>query len=161
MNRTPTFAEIVGDTASLVQPIKKAMKQIQVDVSRDQNVVIYGLDIDPAKPQDTDALKKQTISIMEEIEPVDRADLEYNVPEMNQITVLGKLSTAILGKAPPLLVRMKCEKEAKAVLVAAKKLSQIRELRNVYIAADLNAEMRVKRKQLREKLKISGGAYTS
>ena len=86
MNRTPTFAEIVGDTASLVQPIKKAMKQIQVDVSREQNVVIYGLDIDPAKPQDTDALKKQAISIMEEIEPVDRADLEYNVPEMNQIT---------------------------------------------------------------------------
>ena len=75
------------------------------------------------------------------------------MPEINQITVLGKMNTFRSGKAPPVLVRMENEKEAKAVLRAAKKLSQIKELRNVYIAADLDTESRAKRKKLREELK--------
>ena len=57
-----TFAEVIGladKPASLVQPTKKAMKQIKVDDSRVKNVVIYGIDIDI----DEEAVKKQAAAM--------------------------------------------------------------------------------------------------
>ena len=81
--------------------------------------IIYGLDIDPAKPQDEKEVKKQAANIINEIEPGKRL---YCMPDLEQITILGKLERSDTGKAPPELVRMNDKEEAKAVLMNAKQL---------------------------------------
>ena len=144
---------MVGDSALLVQPIKKAMKQIEEDDSRSSNVVIYGLDVDPSKPMDKDAVKRQAAEVINEIRPEDVDEPPFTRPELDQITILGKLNVSESGKAPPVLVEMKNEMAAKAVLRNANKLSKVRTFRKVFISADMDSAMREKRKTLREELK--------
>ena len=106
------------------------MIQIREDDSRSKNVVMYGLDVDASEPNDVEAVKKQAATIIYEIES--GRPRKYEMPDLKQITILGMRKP---GKAPPVLVSMTNENEAKAVLMGkAKKLRTKlkRQYRNVY-----------------------------
>ena len=80
------------------------------------------------------------------------------MPDLEQITILDKLKLNETGKAPPVLVmvRINDEEEAKAVLMNAKKVRNVKIWRNVYIFysyTDIIAEKRAERKALMEALK--------
>ena len=72
------------------------------------------------------------------------------MPDLKQIVILGKLKP---GKAPPVLVTMNNEKEAKAILGNARKLRSNRQYNDVYISSDKSVEERTEQKALWDKLK--------
>ena len=151
--RSKTFAEVAGvgeKPASLVQPIKKAMRQIREADSRSKNVVIYGLNVDASESNDVEAVKKHAATIIRAIQLDSGVPQKYEIPDLKQFTILGKLKP---GKAPPVLVSLTNETEAKAVLGNAKKLRTKRRYKNVYISSDKSVEERKEQKALRDKLK--------
>ena len=73
----------------------------------------------------------------------------YHEPE--ELTVLGEISAS--GRAPPVLVKMKDERQAKLVLSRAHRLSKMYQLRRVYITPDMDKKEREKRRELSDLLK--------
>ena len=142
-----TFADIVGDNNSgLVLPMKQAIKQIEQEDERKNNVVICGLDLNP----DITDLKKQeeqvkhfaTESIVESHTTMEDEDVSRL-----KITIMGKIKSNS-GKAPPVLVTMKSPEDARLVLKGSSILRKTANLRNVYIAPDMNKKEREQRKKL-------------
>ena len=139
--------ENYGDSQFLVEPIRKAMQQVKTDDFRMRNVIVHGLDVNPDIPKEDliEHVKEMANNVVNEIDE----ELLYEDPE--EFTVLGKVRTS--GKAPPVLVRMKDERQAKLVLNFAHKLSKLPQLRGVYITPDMDKKEREKRRELKDLLK--------
>ncbi len=65
--------------------------------------------------------------------------------------IMGKVGNS--GRAPPVLVTMKCSDEARLVVKHAGRLSKVKELRRVYVTPDLSKEERDKRIKLKDEIK--------
>jgi len=143
-------AGVVGDSQSLVGPIKKAMRQVKTEDLRMRNVIVHGLDIKPGTPRENLAehVKKMAHEVVSDING-DLGEQLYDEPE--ELAVLGKINMS--GRAPPVLVRMKDSRHAKLVLSQAHKLSKMHQLRRVYITPDLDKEEREKRRELKDLMK--------
>ena len=147
-----TYASVVGDTNALVYPIKRAMIQLKEDDLRARNVVIHGLDIDPNAAhtlmERRHAIKMQANDILTE----STIGTPYKVSaDTESIIILGKVADS--GKAPPVLVKLKNEKEAKHVLRYAMKLAKVPAFRKVFVSADLGVDEVEKRRNLVQRLK--------
>ncbi len=59
-------------------------------------------------------MKQQAADVINEIRPENLDEPPFTRPELNQITILGKLKISESGKAPPVLVQMENEMAAKA-----------------------------------------------
>ncbi len=96
-----SYAGAVGDSQSLVGPIRKAMRQVKTEDLRMKNVIVHGLDIKPDIPKEglVEYVKNMASEIVHEID----GEGLYNEPE--ELTVLGEISAS--GRAPPVLVRSK------------------------------------------------------
>lgn len=148
-----TYAGVLGDSHSLVRPLRIAMEQVKTKESRMRNVVVHGLDIDPSTPEEGLVEHVKQMACL----TVNDCDGEglYDFPE--EVTVLGEINKS--GRAPPVLVRMKDESEAKLVLSRAHKLSKMCELRRVYITPDMDKKEREKRRELKDLLKKRIGDF--
>ena len=63
---------------------------------------IYGLDIDPGKPNNEEAIKKQAAEVLNEFGQVIPDKIRaYVTPELEQITILGRQKLSENGKAIP------------------------------------------------------------
>lgn len=145
-----SFAEMVGENKeALVFPMKQAMKQIKEDDGRKNNIVITGLDLNPAISDD-DKQKKQLMKVAKEC--IIEADLKDST-DVNKIAILGKIEGQNAGKAPPVLVTLKSPEAVKRVLQGASRLSKIEGFRRVYIAPDLSPIEREKRKKIVDDMK--------
>ena len=142
-----SYAGVVSDSQSLVEPIRKALRQVKTEDFRMKNVIVNGLDIKPNIPKEglIEHVKGMASDVVLEIAGKDLNDK----PE--ELIVLGKVNTS--GRAPPVLVKMKNEKQAKLVLSRAHKLSSMYQLRRVYITPDMDKQAREKRRELKDLLK--------
>ena len=129
--------------------MKQAMKQIKEDDGRKNNVVVTGLDLNPAISDD-DKQKKQLMKVAKEC--IIEADLKDST-DVNKIAILGKIEGQNAGKAPPVLVTLKSPEAVKQVLQGASRLSKIEGFRRVYIAPDLSPLEREKRKKIVDDMK--------
>ena len=147
-----TYASIIGNSKSLVNPIKRAMKQLKEDDMRARNLVVHGLDINPSETWSSterhENLKAQVQDVLARSTSGTSLVVRAGAEDMD---ILGKVDES--GKAPPVLVKLKSEKETMHGLRCAKNLVKIREYRKVFISADLGVEEREKRRFLLLKLK--------
>ncbi|KAL5254732.1 hypothetical protein ACHWQZ_G014239 [Mnemiopsis leidyi] len=144
-----SFADILGtNKEALVLPMKQAIKEIEKEDDRKKNVVITGLDLNPAV---TDRKQQEEQVKTLATETVNEA-LRGGPGEVKELVVMGKMS-GNSGKAPPVLVTLTNSEEARNVIKGASRLSRVQGLRNVYISPDLNKEERTRRKVLAEDLK--------
>ncbi len=146
-----TYASIVGDGKSLVNPIKRAMTQLKEDDQRARNVIVHGLDIDPSKTQSLRErrtnVKMQVRSVLMETTSAEPDD----IPGVEDMIILGKVNDS--GKAPPVLVKLKDDKEVSHVLKGAKNLAKFQALKKVFISRDLGVEEQEARRAVMLKLK--------
>ncbi len=142
-----SYAGAVGDSQSLVGPIRNAMRQVKTEDSRMRNVIVNGLDIKPGIPKEglAEHVKNMAYEVVSDI------DTEQLYDEPEELVVLGKISMS--GRAPPVLVRMKDSRQAKLVLSQAHKLSKMYQLRRVYITPDMDKKEREKRRELKDLMK--------
>ena len=129
-------------------PMKQAIKQIEEEDDRKKNVVITGLDLNPAvtdTKQQEEQLKKFAKESINEASKGETGDVK-------EIVIMGKIS-GNSGKAPPVLVTLKDSKDARLALEGANRLRKVHGLRNVYIAPDVDKEERKRRKELAGELK--------
>ncbi len=107
------------------------------------NLVVHGLDINPndtwSLPERRDDLKKQVREVL--IDSTSHTSMTVRA-DLEDMTILGKVNNS--GKAPPVLVKLKNEEEAKHVLRFAYKLKKIREFRRVFVTPDLGIAAREK-----------------
>ena len=142
-----TFADIVGENKkAFVLPMKQVMKEIEEEDDRKKNIVIHGLDLDPAIPDQDEQEKKLK-------KTADECILEAlrHEASVEHLTIMGKVGKS--GRAPPVLVKMKFSEDARLVLKNASRLSKVKELRRVYITPDLTRVEREEQKKLRDVLK--------
>ncbi len=147
-----TYAGVVGDEKSLIYPIKKAMRQLKEDDVRSKNIVVHGLDINPSN---TLSIKDRRQSVKMQVQDILHETTSGTAFEVSvdteSVQVLGKVTNS--GKAPPVLVKLKSEKESMHVLRNANKLSKVRCFRAVFITADLGEDELKNRRELVTKLK--------
>ncbi|MCP4456577.1 MAG: hypothetical protein GY816_00900 [Cytophagales bacterium] len=149
-----TYAEMVCkdlDSTTLVLPMKQAIKEIEQDGERAKNVVVHGLDINPAIPHEQQAEKLKTTAkyCVEEIESSIKSVSDYKFGIVNS-KILGKVGES--SKAPPILLTMNGTNEARLLVRYANHLSKVKGLRKVFVTPDLSKDDRDKRRKLNEDL---------
>ena len=151
-----TLADIVGDNEkAFVLPMRHAIKQIEEEDKRVNNVIFHGIDLDPTVPHEQQEHKVKVCAedCIGEIlgGSEENSDIFKNFDIEKQATILGKVGKS--GRAPPVLVTMKHPKDAALVLKYASRLNKIVGLRRVYVTPDLCKEERDKRRKLKDNLK--------
>ena len=149
-----SFSEVLGkdlSTTSFVLPMKQAMKEIEKEDERGKNLVFHGLDIDPKIPQEEqgERIKRCATSCISEM--VSSSDVGAIVDDIVSVKILGKVGDS--GKAPPVLMTMKCSSEAQRLIRNSYRLRRVIGLRRVFVTPDLSKEAREERKKTFEDLK--------
>ena len=127
--------------------MKQALKQIEKEDERANNVVVHGLDIDPSVPNEEQDknLKMYAEACVNEIV---KSDVEFCIVSQK---ILGKVGES--GRAPPILIKLRSSIEAQYVIKNGSRLSKVKDFRRVFVTPDLSKDDRDKRRRAYEDLK--------
>ena len=144
-----SFADVVGQSTSLVVPMKKSMKGIKKEDYKSKNFVIHGLALSGNNEGDdrVDEIEEMVDQVVQVASATDRKI------EIDDFNFLGKLGDTTRGRIAPVLINFKTEEDAKLVLRGKRYLKTSLSFRGVFISPDMDKEERDRQRQLVKTLK--------